>query len=259
MNTKATKGVEAAAPLPPAPPAVIDEALSVLSMIERAARDPETDVGKFERLVAVWERIEHRRAEQAFGTAMALAQSEAHLVKPNKQNTQTGSMYATYAALDLMLRPIYIKHGFSLSFGTEPIDQPDKVRVVCYVAHAGGFTRVYQADVPADGKGAKGGEVMSKTHAFGSGVTYGKRYLVGMIFNLAFTTKEDDDDGNAASTVADGDVANPLYDKVGLSQSTAELMKLRPEIESAKVLPHTRRNLIATFNKKLRTLKGAAQ
>jgi hypothetical protein len=49
--------------------------------------------------------------------------------------------------------------------------------------------------MPVDGKGARGGDVMTKTHAMGSGVSYGMRYLLRMIFNLAI---DYDDDGNAA-------------------------------------------------------------
>ena len=56
--------------------------------------------------------------------------------------------------------------------------------------------------MPADGKGAKGGDVMTKTHAAGAAVTYGRRYLLGMIFNITTITK--DDDGNSA---ADPDLA----------------------------------------------------
>jgi len=36
---------------------------------------------------------------------------------------------------------------------------------------------------------------MTKTHAAGSGMSYGQRYLLKMIFNIAFS----DDDGNKAS------------------------------------------------------------
>jgi hypothetical protein len=49
--------------------------------------------------------------------------------------------------------------------------------------------------MPVDGKGARGGDVMTKTHAMGSGISYGMRYLLRMIFNLAI---DQDDDGNAA-------------------------------------------------------------
>jgi hypothetical protein len=51
--------------------------------------------------------------------------------------------------------------------------------------------------MPADGKGARGNDVMTKTHATGSAVSYGMRYLLKMIFNVS--SGEADDDGNAAS------------------------------------------------------------
>ena len=51
--------------------------------------------------------------------------------------------------------------------------------------------------MPADGKGAKGGEVMTKTHAMGAATAYGMRYLLKMIWNVA--VGEDDTDGNSGS------------------------------------------------------------
>ena len=78
---------------------------------------------------------------------------------------------------------------------------PDHVRVVCYVGHVGGHSRAYHVDMPADGKGAKGGDVMTKTHAVGAGMSYGMRYLLKMIFNIAIG--EDDDDGNGAGDSCD--------------------------------------------------------
>ena len=50
--------------------------------------------------------------------------------------------------------------------------------------------------MPADGKGAQGRDVMTRTHATGSAVSYGRRYLLLMIFNIA--VGGEDDDGNAA-------------------------------------------------------------
>jgi hypothetical protein len=48
--------------------------------------------------------------------------------------------------------------------------------------------------MPTDGKGAKGGDVMTKTHAAGAGMQYGMRYLLKGIFNVAIG--EEDKDGN---------------------------------------------------------------
>ncbi|MCC7186767.1 MAG: ERF family protein, partial [Acidobacteria bacterium] len=146
------------------------------------------------RLMALWERAEARKAEQVFNAAMSAAQSEMRSVAADATNPQTHSRYASYEALDRALRPLYTKHGFGLSFNTEDA-APDYVRVVCYVSHLGGHTRPYRVDMPADGKGAKGGDVMTKTHAVGAAMSYGARYLLKLIWNVA--VGEGDKDGNA--------------------------------------------------------------
>jgi hypothetical protein len=168
----------------------------VAAMFERLASNPDASVEKIERLMALWERGEARKAETAFNAAMSQAQTEMRRVAADAENPQTRSRYASYAALDRALRPIYTKHGFGLSFDTGHDAPPDTVRVLCYATHADGHARTYHVDMPADGKGAKGGDVMTKTHAAGSAVTYGMRYLLKMIFNVAIG--EDDDDGNRA-------------------------------------------------------------
>ena len=141
------------------------------------------------------EAIDHQE-RIAFNDALARVQAKARKVATNADNPQTKSRYATYTALDTVVRPLYIDEGLSLSFGTADIDKPDMVRVVCDVS-LGGYTRQYHIDMPADGKGAKGGDVMTRTHATGSAVSYGKRYLLLMIFNLTIGG-EKDDDGNTA-------------------------------------------------------------
>lgn len=175
-----------------------NEQVSMLSVIQRAASDPSVDIDKLERLIAVKERMDAKEAETAFNIALAKVQAETGRVAADKRNDQTKSWYATYAALDRALRPIYTAEGFSLSFSTEEVGEGN-VGMVCYVSHSAGHTRTYRATVPSDGKGAKGGDVMTKTHAFGSGTSYGMRYLLKMIFNVAIGDDPDDDDGNAAS------------------------------------------------------------
>lgn len=169
---------------------------SLVHIIERASRDPSVDLDKLERLIALQERAIARQSEEDFNIAMSSAQSEMRTIGVDSVNPQTRSKYASYAALDRVLRPIYTKHGISLSFNTEPGAATDCVRVVCIVSR-GGFSRSYQVDMPADGKGAKGGDVMTKTHAVGAAMTYGARYLLKMIFNVA--VGEHDDDGNGAT------------------------------------------------------------
>lgn len=171
------------------------ESGSIVSIIDRVLAAPNFNVESVERLLAMQERVWARDAERAFNEAMKAAQAEIRPIAANATNTQTKSKYATYDQLDRALRPIYTKHGFSLSFDEADCDKPEHIRVLCYVAHEDGHTRTYRKDMPADGKGAKGGDVMTKTHAAGAAASYGARYLLKGIFNVAIG--EDDQDGNA--------------------------------------------------------------
>jgi hypothetical protein len=171
------------------------ESAAIFQIIERAARDPNVDVDKMERLYAMQERALSRHAEQAFNEAMKAAQAEMRAIAADANNPQTKSKYATYAKLDSILRPIYTRHGFSVSFDEDDSPKAEHIRVLAYVAHEAGFTRTYRKDMPADGKGAKGGDVMTKTHAAGAAASYGMRYLLKGIFNVA--VGEEDADGNA--------------------------------------------------------------
>lgn len=189
MSAQAIQRVEETA-LP-----VMSETAAIIQVIERAASNPAVDIDKLERLLEMRERMAAQGAEKAFNVALNQAQSEVTPVATDATNTQTKSKYATYAALDRAIRPLYTRHGFSLSFGEGDSPKPDHVRVLCYVAHSEGHTRTYHADLPADGKGAKGGDVMTKTHATGSAFSYGQRYLLKLIFNIAVG---EDDDGNRA-------------------------------------------------------------
>lgn len=170
------------------------ETASVLHMIERAARDPSVDITKLEKLLDWRKTTLAEEAEREFNSAMATIQGKMRAVAADANNPQTKSKYASYFALDKAIRQIYSSEGIGLSFNTEDSPKEDHVRVVCFVTR-GSHTRKYHIDMPADGKGAKGGDVMTKTHAVGSAMTYGQRYLLKMIFNIAIG---DDDDGNAA-------------------------------------------------------------
>lgn len=166
-----------------------------LSQFWQLAKDG-VSVENIERLMALWERNQAREAETVFNQSMNAAQKHMRPVAVDAYNPQTKSKYASYEALDLALRPIYTEHGFSLSFNSADSAQPDHVRVLCKVRHDGGHSELYQVDMPADGKGAKGGDVMTKTHATGSAFTYAQRYLLKLIWNIA--VGEGDDDGNRA-------------------------------------------------------------
>lgn len=183
---------------PAAPPSnvIATDAAALMEVITRAGKDPATDVDKLERLMGLYERINDKRAEQLFNDAMTAAQAQMPQVLRNKENDQTNSRYADLAALDKAIRPIYTKNSFALSFGTADGAPAGHYRVTCHVSHGGGFSRDYHADVPIDNVGPKGTQNKTNTHGFGSSMSYGRRYLTLLIFNISTT----DDDGNAAGS-----------------------------------------------------------
>jgi hypothetical protein len=146
-------------------------------MIERAAKDPAVDLAKLQRMLELRSAEHARQAAHTYRAAMAACQADVDPVRANCSNPQTRSRYADLAALDGAIRPVHTAHGFSLSFDTIASERPDYVRIVCKVYHSGGHCETHGLDVPVDGVGAKGGQVMTKVHALGSGCTYARRYL----------------------------------------------------------------------------------
>lgn len=195
---------------------------SLVSLIAQAARDPSVDISKMERLMDMHERITAKESEIAFNSSMTACQQEMKQVSTDANNPQTHSKYATYAKLDSYLRPIYTRHGFALSFDEGDSPKPEHVRVLCYVSHNGGHTRTYHRDMPADGKGAKGGDVMTKTHAAGAAGSYGARYLLKGIFNVA--VGEYDLDGNDPQKGMD---ESKLADHFAAMEAAADITALQ--------------------------------
>jgi len=165
-----------------------------------------------ERLSALQERAMAKDAEVQFNEAMQSCQSEIGLIAPDLTNPQTNSKYASYKSVDKIVRPVYLRHGFSLSFDNGEHPRPEMVRMLCYVSHRAGHTRRYMMDLPADGKGAKGGGVMSATHATGAGNSYGRRYIVLNIFNIPVGV---DNDGNGEEGSVDKDWLKEQLAEIG--------------------------------------------
>jgi hypothetical protein len=180
---------------------------NLVDVISRAASDPNIDIAKMERLLEMHERISARQAEIAFNTAMNVCQAEMPRVLRNKTNDSTTSKYADLEQLDIICRPIYTKHGFSLSFGTADCPLPGHARQTCLVSHTGGHSRAYQADIPLDLTGPKGNQNKTGVQGFGSTMSYGQRYLTKLIFNIALTNEDNDGQGEM-ETVSEEQIAN---------------------------------------------------
>jgi len=127
---------------------------------------------------------------------MAQVQKELTPIARDCNNPQTRSKYASYFAIDKVLRPIVGRYNIRISFDEQLDGHAEYVRVIAIVS-LGMHTERYHYDSPIVTTGIQGKSMMTLTHAKASAVTYGRRYLVGMIFNLS-TGENSDDDGNAA-------------------------------------------------------------
>jgi hypothetical protein len=169
---------------------------ALLSFIERAAKDESFDVAKFETLLRVRRDEAHDHSRRVFNAAMAACQSEMQPVLRESTNPGVRSKYAKLEAIDQQMRPIYTRHGFSVRFGSAPPPQPGWMRITCTVAHESGYFEENYLDSPVSTQGSQGGRIaMTPVQAVGSVVTYLRRYLLGMVFNIvqADVVGEDDD------------------------------------------------------------------
>lgn len=207
---------------------------SIMEIIASASTNKDVDVDKLGKLLAMAKEQRAEEAEQVFNVAMNKAQADIRPIAADASNPQTKSKYASYLALDRVLRPIYVRHGFSLSFDTGD-SAPDMIRVLCYLSHDAGHSRTYKVDMPADGKGAKGGDVMTKTHATGAAMSYGQRYLLKMIFNIAVGEDHDGNDPVTSGPIS-ADQAQRLRELLERSGSDVERFCAYFKIDSVPAL-----------------------
>lgn len=169
------------------------ESAAILSVIERAARDPSVDVDKMERLMAMAERAQDRTAKAAYLNALAEMQPE--LPEINERGgikNAAGKVQSTYAKwedINTAIRPILHRHGFALSFRIG--QENGQIAVTGVLGHRDGHTEETVILLPADNSGSK-----NSVQAVGSSTSYGKRYTAMALLNI--TTRGEDDDGKAA-------------------------------------------------------------
>jgi hypothetical protein len=169
------------------------------------ALEKDLDMDKLERLFQMKEHEEEKTAKSLFNVAMAKVQNLIQPIITDAENDHTGSRYAKLVAIIRTLAPIYTEHGFSVSYGQARCDDEALVndkwfRTTSELSHAGGHTRSFYVDLPADIHGAKGNVNKTLIHGTKSTITYARGILMGLMFN--FTTSDDvDNDGCTSAPV----------------------------------------------------------
>jgi hypothetical protein len=166
---------------------------SLLNFVALAVRDPDIKIDKLEALLRMQREIIADDARLQFHRAMSAVQGEMQPVLRDATNTQTNSRYARLETIDAVMRPIYSRHGFSLSFNSEPVEGAN-IRIACEVAHSAGHSKMYHLEAALDTAGPQGKLNKTPLHGLGSSVSYLRRYLTCMIFHVVLANE--DNDGN---------------------------------------------------------------
>jgi len=177
---------------------------ALISIIERAARDPSVDIDKMQRLMEMQERIMERNARAAYAAALSEMQPELPVIgrkgrievrEKDAQGKRTGDLqqstkYALWEDINEGIRPVLAKHGFALSFRVG-MAQDGKITITGILSHREGHSEDTTITLQHDSTGSK-----NAVQAVGSSVSYGKRYTAGALLN--FTSRGEDNDGVAA-------------------------------------------------------------
>ena len=166
---------------------------ALLNAIVALAKDEAFDVTKLEALMKMQERMEDRQAERAFARALHAAQAEIpHIAKNGTVSLGSGKgsyAFTTWTDMDRVLRPVMDRHGFTLKFDMAAKDGGGAV-ITGTLLHVDGHST--QASIPL---ALDTGPGRNNLQAMGSTMSYGRRYVAEMLFNLV--RRGEDDDGKA--------------------------------------------------------------
>lgn len=243
---------EALAPVEP-------EAVELDPMIERMAANPAVDVDKFERLIAMRERILAAQAKSEFDAAYAVMAPKIPAIDEKGQiKKRDGTVQSRYARLEdiqAVVKPILAEYGFALRYRTEwPQERDGVIRVVGILTHRNGHSEESVFEAPMDRS-----DYRTDVQSQGSTISYGRRYTTIDLLNIE--TRGLDNDGQTAGNKRRDDVNAPE----GFSEWLAVIEPIAAngtkELTDAwnKSKPEYRNHLIRTNKPKWDALKETAK
>lgn len=156
------------------------------------------------RTMAKEERQE--KAKLAFMAAKVAAKAEIPRVLKSRKNDHTKSKYADLAAIDEAVTPAITRHGFTLDFTAIPSEgRAGYIDVTCTTLHREGHSESFTLPWPLDGEGMKGNTNKTPVQAMKSTITFARRTMKMMAFDIADADDEDGNAGNPARQTIDRD------------------------------------------------------
>lgn len=161
------------------------ESKSIIEIAKECAMNPLVDAGKMREVIAMAREEQNRIDDRIFQLAKMEVQIAIPAIKRDSYNEHTKSKWAKLEKISAIVDPIIRCNGFSLSYGSADCPLKDHYRITCDVTHTlTGYTKHYWIDVGMDSAGAKGGGTKTLAQGSGSSVTYARRFLKVMIFDI---------------------------------------------------------------------------
>jgi len=207
-------------------PTVPADASALMKIIDRAAMDPNFDVAKLEKLLAVRDQWEATEARKAYNVAFSSFKAEAIVVVKNKPVTDgplKGKKYAELSSVVNAVTPLLSKHGLSHSWKLTK-DEKDWIEVTCTLKHILGHAETVSMGGPPDVGGAK-----NAIQARASSTNYLERYTLKAVCGIA--EQGDDNDGNGTDGARMDEKA--VADHLAAIDSTADEESLKKAFAKA--------------------------
>ncbi len=175
-------------------------AITPMEMISQAIAKG-ADVDTIEKLMALSERYEDRKAHKSFIVAMSKFQKDAPPIEKlgkvafesKKGGADTNYNYSKLPYIIQKIKPLMIECELTHSWKTSKVE--GKTRVTCIITHIDGHSEESWLESEIDATGNK-----NNLQGMGSAVSYLERYT--LLAALGLVTEEMDDDAQALSEIS---------------------------------------------------------
>jgi hypothetical protein len=202
------------------------------TFLMQALSNPDIPADKLQIMLQMRREVLHDQAKEAYQEAFAAFSAEMPAVERDGM-VELGEgkgryPFTTYEQMDKILRPLLVKHGFSLQFWSS--DAENKDWIVVHGALIGhGWQRESVYPVPPDvGRGR------NALQARGSAQSYAKRYIADLLCNIV--RKGMDDDARRAMQAAIDPKQVAELDRLMKATNTSEATFLKMMVTGAETI-----------------------
>ena len=173
---------------------VPDKPEDMLSLVMRAAADPNVDPARLEKFLQIGRELQADKAKQQWAIAFRSAKDEIDNIEFTKRGHivyKDGSVvkFMQYDDIAEAVKPILKKYQLTSSYTYRHEATPPKTICVLTLLHSGGHSEKFES-IPMPMLDQSGGK--TDIQAAGSIMTYGRRYAIQAAFDIVAAGQDDD-------------------------------------------------------------------